>query len=286
MSKRALGKGLSALIQEGDSASPTSDLTLSIPVDRISAGKSQPRNTFDEESLAELAESIRMKGILQPIIVQKSGAGYAIVAGERRFRAAKLAGMHEIPAIVRSYSDEEKLQISLIENIQRENLNPIEEAAAYREILKRSSLNQEELAKVIGKKRATIANSLRLLKLPADMRNALEEKTITPGHARAILSVDAVEGQKALFEQVLRGGISVRATEAAADAINSGAKKGALEPKKKETKAQELRDVQQKLIEVLGTKVQVKGSLQKGTIEISFFSLEDLMRIYDLMAEE
>lgn len=284
MSKRALGKGLGALIQEtGDEVrSPSS--TLQIPIDQIRAGSTQPRITFDEESLADLAASIQNKGILQPILVEKVDEMYTIIAGERRFRAAKIAGLREVPALVGTYKEDDKLQISLIENIQRENLNPIEEATAYNEILNKSSMSQEDLAKAIGKKRTTIANSLRLLKLPGEMKKALEEKILTSGHARAILAVINIADQKALFDRIIREGLSVREAEAKAEIFNLDKKKAAVSRKKQATKDRDLEDVEQRLIEVFGTKVRVKGTIQKGTIEISFFSIDDLKRLYDIMA--
>lgn len=286
MSKRALGKGLGALIQETGDEVRSGGATLQIPIDQIRAGSSQPRITFDKESLADLAASIQAKGILQPILVEKVDEMYTIIAGERRFRAAKMAGLREVPALVGAYKEDEKLQISLIENIQRENLNPIEEATAYNELLYRSSMSQEDLAKAIGKKRTTIANSLRLLKLPGEIKKALAEKTLTPGHARAILAVTNRADQKKLFDRIIREGLSVRVAESKAELFNLNKKIITGATKKQAKKDRDLEDVEQKLIEVFGTKVRVKGTIQKGTIEITFFSMEDLKRLYDIMAGE
>jgi ParB family chromosome partitioning protein len=291
MSKKVLGKGISALFEiEQDKTAASSIRQL--PLSSISSGVYQPRKKFTEESLAELAQSIEQKGILQPILVEESGDGkYNIVAGERRFRAAAMAGLERMPVLVKSFSEQEKLEIALIENIQREDLTPIEEAAAFKELINRAGLSQQELAQHIGKERSTIANSLRLLKLPQRMQEAIESKDITPGHARAILSLINDKEQETLYQGIVKEGLSVRAAEALADKINRGIRKGGnstkgKKPLSEKSKSVELLSLEQKFIECLGTKVIIKGSDERGKIEIDYFSLDDLERIYLLIVKE
>jgi ParB family chromosome partitioning protein len=209
------------------------------------------------------------------------------VAGERRFRAAKIAGLDMVPVIVKKYSENERLQISLIENIQRENLNPIEEASAYDALIKQTGLRQEELAQQIGKNRSTIANSLRLLKLPRVYKDALIEGSITPGHGRAILSVSNPADREVLFSKIIDTGFSVREAEELAERLNKGSRGSKRDgPTKKKAKTPELREIEEQLIGSLGTKVQVKGSLNSGKIEITYYSQADLDRLYDLLSSE
>jgi len=291
MSKKVLGKGISALFkieQEKTAVSSIQQLSLS----SIGGGAYQPRKTFAEDSLAELAQSIEQKGILQPILVEESGDGkYNIVAGERRFRAAAIAGLERIPVLVKSFSEQEKLEIALIENIQREDLTPIEEAAAFKELMNTAGMSQEKLAQHIGKQRSTIANSLRLLKLPQHMQEAIESRFITPGHARAILSLINDTEQETLYQRIVKKGLSVRAAEALADKLNRGIRKSedstkGKKPLSEKKKSVELLSLEQKFIECLGTKVTIKGSDKRGKIEIDYFSLDDLERIYLLIVKE
>ncbi|MDR2760062.1 MAG: ParB/RepB/Spo0J family partition protein, partial [Spirochaetaceae bacterium] len=205
-SKFGLGKGLDALIPQGEELPefPTGKGEIFLPLDKLRANPNQPRKTFEEENLRELADSIRSQGIIQPIIVEDAGDGtYTIVAGERRSRAARIAGLREVPVLIRNYSDEKRLEVSIIENVQRTDLNPIEEATAYKNLMEITGLSQDEAAAKVGKSRSTVANALRLLKLPAAMQKSLELGKITPGHARAILSVSTQEGQALLFEEIL-----------------------------------------------------------------------------------
>ncbi len=285
MSKKALGKGLDALIQSDDTSSETQKGVEEIALDLIDSTDEQPRKQFSEETLIELAASIRENGLIQPIIVEQVNNRYRIVAGERRCRAARLAGLDRIPAIIRNYTADDRLQVALIENIQRENLNPIEEATAYDTLLTRLNLKQDELAKRIGKNRSTIANSLRLLKLPRNMQDALSAGTITPGHARAILSVINPMEREGVFSKIVGAGLSVREAEELSDKLNKPAgkeKKG--KPREGVHKAPELREIEQRLLESLGTKVQVKGSTSSGRIDISYFTQEELERLVDLLA--
>ena len=285
MSKKALGKGLDALIQPDESLSDAQKGVAEVALDLIDSTDEQPRKKFSEETLNELAASIRENGIIQPIIVEKKKNRYRIVAGERRYRAARLAGLDRIPAIVRNYTDDDRLQVALIENIQRENLNPIEEAAAYDTLLRQLELKQDELAARIGKSRSTIANTLRLLKLPRIMQDALIEGTITPGHARAILSVINPAERDGLFSKIADNGLSVRESEELSEKMNKGKGRAKTETSGDHVqRAPELREIEQRLLESLGTKVKVKGSISSGRIEVSYFSREDLERLIDLLA--
>ncbi|ULQ60901.1 ParB/RepB/Spo0J family partition protein [Brucepastera parasyntrophica] len=301
--KGGLGRGVEALLGsdiEQDEAvtvnvkkSESSNKQTSeffVEVSQLKPNPHQPRREFDEEALSELADSIREHGIIQPIIVEETGDGgsYYIIAGERRTRAARIAGLTKVPVIRRRFSEERKLEIALIENIQREDLNPIEEAQAYRDLMTLGNLNQEEVASRVGKNRSTVANALRLLKLPEDMLSALSSGVITPGHARALLSVLNPSDQRVLFGRITDNGLSVRDTERMAAELNKGARSG----KKSESasakpgKAQEIRDIEQKFIDTLGTKVSVKGTLDHGFVEIAYFSRDDLDRIYEIIGKK
>ncbi|RKX72424.1 MAG: chromosome partitioning protein ParB [Spirochaetes bacterium] len=295
--KKALGSGLDALLGE--------DISLSTPVSGISANEGirflsldqlkpnpdQPREHFNRESLAELAESIRQQGIIQPILAEsRADGGYMLIAGERRWRAAELAGLNEVPVIVRDFSPEQKLEIALVENVQREDLTPMEEARAYRHLMDALGLSQQEVADKVGKKRSTVANSLRLLKLPETMRAAVEEGKLTAGHARALLAVTNPADQELLFSKILSLSLSVRDAEATATEMNRG-HKGNEKPKASKTRRTQDRDpeidsLEQRFIEALGTKVSMKGNLARGRLEISWFSRDDLDRIYELLINE
>ncbi|MBQ9238963.1 MAG: ParB/RepB/Spo0J family partition protein [Treponema sp.] len=249
----------------------------------------QPRTEFDATALQELADSIRENGVLQPIIIEPvDGGGFYIIAGERRTRAAKLAGVTSVPVQLRRYDDQKKLEVALIENIQREDLNPIEEARAYAHLMQMGNLNQEDIAKRIGKNRSTVANALRLLKLPEDMQKALISGQLTAGHARALLAVTSDADQRVLFGKIIGGGLSVREAEALATEYNNG---GRAAVKKSPPKTSPARDpdvaaIEQQFIEVLGTKCTIKGSLERGTIAIDFFSRADLERLYGILIAE
>ena len=295
-----LGRGLDALLEEaeeqssqnqGNAAGAGSELFLNPSL--LKPNPHQPRQEFDEEALKELADSIREHGIIQPIIVEDAGDGtYYIIAGERRTRAARLAGLSKVPVIVKKFSDERKLEIALIENIQRENLNPVEEAHAYHQLMTLGNLNQEETAARVGKNRSTVANALRLLKLPEDILSSLSSGQITPGHARAILSVLNPADQRILFGRIVGNGLSVRDAEKLSAELNGGSRAGSDASKNaKKSKSGnsdmikdiEVRNIEQKFIDVLGTKVQIKGNLDKGSIEISYFSRDDLDRVFEVI---
>jgi len=288
VSKKALGKGIDALIQQVEdphSSAEQHDVSK-LPLRSIEPNPHQPRTAFDQEALEELADSIKQQGVIQPIIVEKSTQGYTIVAGERRYRAAKMAGLSEVPVIIRSFTEEEKLEIALIENVQREDLNPLEEAKAYRHLMESNNLGQEGLAQKIGKKRSTVANSVRLLKLPEDMQESIVKGELTSGHARAILSVVNPADQRILYQRILNDFLSVREAERQAAGFNKGIRSSEKDKKKKKSEPQvspEVQDIEQKFLDVLGTKVNLKGSVEKGKIEISYYSKEDLERIYEII---
>jgi ParB family chromosome partitioning protein len=288
MSKRALGRGIDALLagSEGREAAAGSSVTLA-PVSALQSGAHQPRKHFPEETLKELARSIQEKGVLQPILVEEAdGGGYRIVAGERRFRAAQLAGLREVPVLVRRFSETEKTEIALIENLQREDLSPIEEANGYKTLMEKGELTQEEVAKRVGKNRSTVANALRLLKLPRPIVEALDQGKVSPGHARAILSLVNPADQELLFQRILAREMSVREAEQTATRMSRGvrgeAAKKAL-PSKPGPRLPELAALERSLVERLGTKVSIRGNEKRGKIEISYFSLDDLERINSLI---
>lgn len=293
MAKKALGRGIDALFREtlresapGAPGTAASGLA-SIPVDRITASPDQPRREFDEAAIAELADSIRRKGVLQPIIVAPAGDGYVIVAGERRWRAARLAGIASIPAVVRDVTEQERLEIALIENLQREDLDPVEEARAYRHLMEVGHASQEEVANLVGKDRSTVANSLRLLKLPTEALEALSRRELSPGHARAALSVVNPADQKALLERVLREGLSVRQTEELAGRMNAGGRAKAKKvPEHARRRDVALHGVEKELFDRLGTKVEIKGDRKRGRIEVSYFSADDLDRIIEIITQK
>lgn len=288
--KYGLGKGIGSLMDDYtfDAVFPApagqEGQMLMLEINRIHPNLHQPRKQFDQESLDELAESIRTQGILQPLIVEKiSEEEYAIIAGERRYRAALSAGLEKVPVIIKHLTDVQRLEVSLIENIQRENLNPIEEAKAYAYLIEIAEIKQEELAERVGKKRSTIANSMRLLQLPPYMQEALGNGDFTAGHARAILSLVNPADKEYLYRKILEEGLSVRSTEKLAAELNMG-KRGAADRKKThiKEKSADILALEQKLLEACGTRVEIKGTLQQGKLEISYHSMEDLERLYHL----
>ncbi|MBO7136306.1 MAG: ParB/RepB/Spo0J family partition protein [Spirochaetaceae bacterium] len=297
-----LGKGLDALFEDAaddygspDTASAPAANTGSsagtpvmLDVSKLKPNPFQPRTEFNDEALEELAESIKLHGVIQPILVEDAGDGtYYIIAGERRTRAAKKAGLEQIPVVFQTFSDEKKLEVALIENIQRENLNPIEEARAYQQLMQLSNLSQEEAAQRVGKKRSTVANALRLLKLPEDMLNAVAAGTISAGHARALLSVSNPSDQRILFARITGSNMSVREAEQYAAELNGEKVQSAKKPKQPEKpKDPDISFIEQQFLIALGTKVTLKGSLEKGTIQIDYFSRQDLDRLYEIFVKE
>jgi len=294
VTKRGLGKGIDALLQglDNSESQQAPGGTHTLPIDRLKPNPRQPRKSFSEQALAELADSIRTRGVLQPILVEEGTDGdYMVIAGERRLRAAKAAGLAEVPVIVRTFSEEEKLEIALIENIQREDLNPVEEAQAYRSLMESSGANQDEMAGRLGKNRSTIANSLRLLKLPAEVQQSLVAGDLSAGHARALLSLEREQELLVLFRRIVSEGLSVREAETEARMLSEQGKRVSSKrqsgaPKTSAgRKTVELREIEERLVTKLGTKVVVTGSHRKGKIEISYFSLEDLERLVELLGD-
>jgi ParB family chromosome partitioning protein len=266
--KQALGRGLSALLSTGKGGHA---VIQELSVNSISPNRNQPRKRMDPGKLAGLAASIKEQGVVTPVIVRRTGSGFEIIAGERRWRASQAAGLRTIPAVVRDANDRQTLVLALVENIQREDLNPMEEAASYQILLK--DLTQEELAKQVGKDRATVANSLRLLKLPQEIQQAVREGRISAGHARAILSLDTPAAQMQLYRRIIKGGMSVRqAEDAASHSTHSGGprKKAATTP---------YRSMEEDLSRALGTRVKIKGAGKKGSIVIRYYSEEELERL-------
>jgi ParB family chromosome partitioning protein len=289
MPKKALGKGIGALIAGGQEEKYESSVVTEVELSALKANPHQPRHEFSEASLAELADSIRQKGVLQPVLVEDALDGsFTIIAGERRVRAARMAGLRKVPVIVRQFSTQEKLEIALIENIQREDLTPIEEAEAYKKLMESAGLNQEAVAAQVGKDRSTVANSLRLLKLPREMQEAIGSGEMSPGHARAVLMTVNPADQTLLFRKVIDMGISVREAEQMATDLNRGKKpigkaaKGSAQSYDGRREP-EIRELEQGLIERLGTKVSIKGTSAKGRIEIEYYSSDDLERVLEII---
>ena len=284
----ALGRGLDALISTQEEVQTNGSSSISeIPIHQIEANPNQPRREFDETALAELAESIRNVGIVQPITLRKMESGtYQIIAGERRWRASQMVGLHSIPAYIRTADDENIMQMALVENIQREDLNAIEVALAYQHLIEKYNLKQEELSEQIGKNRATIANTLRLLKLPAQVQMAIKNKRIDKGHARALLGLSDPALQVKLFKEIIEKGYSVRQVEEIVSQINMGESVGNGRQKLQDKKTllpDEFKILKSQLSDFFQTKVQMTCSQQgKGKISIPFNNEEELTRIIEL----
>ncbi len=275
----ALGKGLGALIPEFGRDEPKTLFYCGI--EEIVPNRSQPRKHFDESKLQELADSIKEKGVLEPLIVRRVEGGYELIVGERRWRAAQKAGLKEVPVLVKDIQGREALEVSLIENLQREDLNPIEEAEAFRRLTEEFEISQGELATRVGKDRTTIANALRLLKLPTEVKNQLLQNRITSGHARAILSLEAKEKQKELCALIIRRGLSVREAEALAKRWSEKPKRAVTPPKERSDLESQFNSLQDSLRRHLGTKVHITQKGKRGKIEIEYYSFEDLERIME-----
>ncbi len=292
-----LGKGVSSLFgdfsQEAEKPvieekvdDVSRETVLYVDLSSVKTNENQPRKSFDEAALNELADSIRHQGIIQPIIVEEYAPGkYSIVAGERRFRAAQIAELKQVPIIVKSFTDVQKSEVALIENIQRENLNAIEEARAYKDLIEKSGMTQDEVADMVGKKRSTITNSLRLLQLPDSIQDDLISGTISAGHARAILSLVNPSDRVLLRNKIVDKELSVREAEKTAEALNGGKKlivKKSSAPKTTDSVRQEVED---KFLEAFGTKVEITGNLKRGKIVIPYKSRADLERLYSLFGD-
>lgn len=275
--KKALGRGLGSLIQEAqtEAAASNNDAANMVSLSEIHPNPNQPRTHFNETELEELSESIRAHGVLQPLLVRKDGDGYEIIAGERRYQASKIAGLEEIPVVIKDVDDQEMLQLALIENLQRSDLNPIEEAKGYRQLIKASGMTQEALSKAVSKSRSTITNSLRLLDLPQRVQDLLFEGKLTAGHARAILAVPFEEQRIKLAEKVVAEGLSVRATENLAPLFSVGETPKAPRP----VTPQSFKKAARVLRQVFNTNVKVKATRGKNKIEIEFKDEEELAQI-------
>jgi len=285
MNRKALGRGLGALLSS-DRAIDLGPEPSEVDLDSIVPGPMQPRTHFDDASLESLADSIRTHGIVQPLLVRRRENGYELIAGERRWRAAKLAGLSRVPIIVKEVPDESLLEIALIENIQRENLNPIEEAQAYKKLIENVGLTQEALASRVGRDRSYITNYLRLLRLPEDLQQLVKEGRLSTGHARTILALTQPDLQRRVARQIIDGGLSVRATEQLVHkATEEKPAKTASVPHQVDPN---IRAAETKLRRALGTQVkiiQLSGD-GRGKVEISFFNSQDLDRIYNLLMSE
>lgn len=282
--ERGLGRGLGALL--GDAALQSQEGgSLSLPISQVEPGLKQPRKRFDEESLQDLADSIRTHGVIQPLTVRRLASGYyQIIAGERRWRAAKLAGLTEIPAVIIEADDRKVMELGLIENLQREDLNPVEEANGYKVLMDQYGLTQEEVAQRVGKSRPAVANALRLLALPDPVHQLLEEGKLSAGHARAILAAPTGELQKKLAQKVIAEDLSVRQTEALAKRLAAGEKEPSSPPPGPDLTIY-LRAAEKSLAARFGRKVNIISGKKKGKIELEYYNPEDLNTLLDLLEQ-
>ena len=301
MAKKGLGKGLGAIFGEDVVKESNEELTkvkrslpaeeeetkgsLMVKISLIEPNRDQPRKDFNEEELQELAESIKNYGVLQPLLVQKKDTSYELIAGERRWRAAKLAGLKEVPVVLREYSKQQAMEIALIENVQRADLNPIEEAQAYQQLVKEFHLTQEEIAARVSKNRATITNAMRLLKLDEEIQNLLIKGAISSGHARAILSLEDKQLQKKAAKEVLDKRLSVRETEKLVKRLaRASAEKNERNEKKDDALALIFQDLEERMKTIMGTKVSIHNKdRNKGRIEIEYYSEAELERIVEMI---
>ncbi len=280
MVRRGLGKGLGALIPE-PSILVGGRTIVNVDIGKIIPNPRQPRTEFNEEALTELADSIKAHGIAQPVITRIRGGKYELIAGERRWRAARKAGLSLIPAIVKDFSDEESLELSLIENLQREDLNPMDEAEGYIKLAEEFKLTQADIAKRVGKDRSTVANMMRLTELPREIQHSLRRGHITVGHARPLLGLKTPADQLAMWKEILKSNLTVRDTELLTSGKSSRPSSSSQGRKRKFTKNEELNDLTELLTSHLGTKVRIYGSRKRGKIEIDYFSQEDLERLIE-----
>jgi ParB family chromosome partitioning protein len=277
MQKQALGKGLGALIPDLSTLDDKGKKALGITeieIDKIIPNEYQPRKTFNDDKLKELAASIVEQGVIQPIIVHRAGSGYQLIAGERRWRASRIAGLKTIPALIKDATKRELLEMALIENIQREDLNPLEAAEAYKRLQDEFKLTQEDLAKRVGKERSTVTNFLRILHLPKEVKQDIASGALSMGHAKALLSLDRVRDQILACAAIVKKGLSVREAEALAARLKNP-------PKKRMSQNQELHAIEEKLKKSLGTKVSVMAKSKGGRIVIEYYTLEELDRILE-----
>jgi len=278
--KKGLGKGLEALISSTNQLEENNRNVLEIKINDVEPNAEQPRKVFDQEKLETLAQSIKEHGVVQPIVVRKEGARYIIVAGERRWRASKMAGLKTIPVVVKDLTDKEVMEIALIENLQREDLNPIEEAEAYQRLMNEFQMTQEDVSKVVGRSRAAIANSVRLLSLAKEVQEMISDGRLTSGHARTLITINDNQRQKELATQIIEKGLNVRDTEklAAKEDKRSVPKKAA-----KSKDKPEVTDLVENLKMIFGTKIELQRGKDKGKIVIEYYSDEEFDRIIELL---
>lgn len=281
MSKRGLGKGLEALIPKAEHKEK--EFVIEMDIESLTPNLFQPRKNFDKEKMEELKGSIKKHGIIQPIVVRKMANGYEIVVGERRLKAAKEIGLKKIPAIIKTFNNEKSLEIALVENIQREDLNPVEQANAFKRLIDEFNLTQQELAEATGKSRALVANTIRLLKLNPEIQKNISEGKISFGHAKLLLSIEDEEVQRAVCDRIIANDLSVRDTERLIKNIEKAQKK---QFKVKNITIERFPEVEGRLREVLGTKISILYDGKKGKINIEFYNKEDLRRIVDLLLKE
>lgn len=277
--QQRLGKGLGALIGDPDSQVSAGSV-LEIDVNEIDPNLEQPRKSFDDESLNELAQSILTYGIVQPIIVQRNDDRFIIIAGERRYRAARIAGLETVPAVIKEYSKQELMEVSLIENLQREDLNPIEEAQAMKLLMDEYSLTQDELSSRLGKSRSAIANTMRLLALPQSVQQMVVSGELSSGHARCLITLSSDMEKERIARKIAESGLSVRATE---ELIKTLGTKTAPIEKNEKAAVPEIESAQSALSTALGTKVQIAGDLAKGKILLSYYNQDQLQSLYDFL---
>lgn len=291
--KSALGRGLGALLEDSPAKHKSEDILpeavktgiFEIPLEQIQVNPFQPRVHFDKDALAELAESIKVQGIIQPITVRKLDTDeYQLISGERRFQASKIAGLSQIPAYIRTANDQQMLEMALIENIQRENLNALEIAQSYQRLLAECDLKQEELGDRVGKNRTTVNNYLRLLKLPPTIQAAIRDQQLSMGHARALINVEDVDQQLAIFKKAVEEELSVRKVEALVKVLSEGKSEKNTKPELDPVRKYEISKIQQRLASHFGTKVALKSNPKnKGEIKIPFNSASDLNRILEIL---
>ena len=290
--KRGLGRGLDSLFGEYEEEKPSEKKQVEVKIEQVVVNEpkeveiglidrnpDQPRIIFDEDALNELANSIKVHGVISPIIVKEVNGRYVIIAGERRWRASRLAGRKTIPCIVRDYTEQEISEIAIIENLQREDLNPIESAKAIKNLISQYNLTQDEVADKIGKSRPAVANTLRLLTLPEQIITLVEQNKLTAGHARTLLGIDNATKQKEIALAIIEKGLTVRDVENIIKNLN----KPKAAPAKPQEKSLELKDFENKIKRVLSTSVAIKGNDKKGKIVIDYYSIDDLNRIYDIL---
>lgn len=285
MKKSRLGKGLDALIpKEIKEETPENSGILVMPIEKLHPNKFQPRKKFDDASIKELSVSIKEKGIIQPLMVRKAGSSYEIIAGERRWRASQIAGIRNIPVIINDANDEEVLELALIENLQREDLNPIEEAEAYKQLIDIHGLTHDEISKRIGKDRSTVTNQLRLLKLSAKAKEALINGLISPGHARALVTLENESEISEALGIIIKKGLSVRQAENLVKSIGK-LKASVKQSTESVSKDKFIMDIMDNLKRCLGTKVNISGKAERGKIEIEYYSSEEFDRLIGILTD-